>query len=398
MDIVKLSKVSQYKFETDELKKMTENDVFNESSSITLTGTSSDEIIKNFNDKFESVILRNRLTRSTANNPDSSRGHLFVKINFKGKDNNDDFNLYISDLAGAEDPSEFLGIARTEGYWVLLSLKQLQAIMGKYSQFDNNIPIKDVNDFVPNKDNPGYSNYVEDGKWKGEAFSFIPIEYVNVFTKNQAINALDSGDILKSIVATIKDSQSSLFKDQQTGKSMYNIMNSILHWGVMNNEGAKINKVITFINVKQTLPAKDSNKFKTVCQATQDSLLYGESLLSLDNRIKGPDGKLRTKFGRMRRRSYIKRRSAGGRRKRIKSKKKRRGPRIVRIKRAARSTKLRKSAKPKRRRSKSKRRIKPRTKRIKSKRRTMKPIRRRSKSKRIKSKRRTKRIKSNKKR
>ena len=83
-------------------------------------------------------VMRNRFTRSTLSNPDSSRSHLFVRISFKNIKNsgNKVFNMIVSDLAGAENPYEYLGEAEIEGYYIILSLAQLQKMMQTYSKYE----------------------------------------------------------------------------------------------------------------------------------------------------------------------------------------------------------------------------------------------------------------------
>jgi len=81
---------------------------------------------------FLHVSKMNRLTRSTINNPDSSRSHLFLLFTIT-KNNNTKVKILVSDLAGSEDPFEYCGIAAVEGFYVINSLYQIKQVISSSS-------------------------------------------------------------------------------------------------------------------------------------------------------------------------------------------------------------------------------------------------------------------------
>jgi hypothetical protein len=85
--------------------------------------TFEDDYVTQFNN-YLSTVMKNRPTRATQRNPDSSRSHLFIKLNFLTDDK--EFNVFISDLAGTEEPYEYYGEASLEGFYIVSSLKQLE--------------------------------------------------------------------------------------------------------------------------------------------------------------------------------------------------------------------------------------------------------------------------------
>jgi hypothetical protein len=70
------------------------------------------EVVDDYNNILKRI-FRNRLSRSTLNNPDSSRSHLFVTLHMFDNDDDDDekFKIVFADLAGSEDPHAFSGRA-----------------------------------------------------------------------------------------------------------------------------------------------------------------------------------------------------------------------------------------------------------------------------------------------
>lgn len=99
--------------------------------------------ISSVND-FETVadeILKNRFTRSTPLNPESSRSHLFIFLEFlmNDEEGNAQKPVYyvIGDLAGMEDPHIYTGRAQAEGLYIRNTLgkdRDFQTILGNYAQ------------------------------------------------------------------------------------------------------------------------------------------------------------------------------------------------------------------------------------------------------------------------
>jgi len=84
--------------------------------------------------KYLTIATKNRLTRKTVNNPESSRSHLFLLFTLTS--NGSSVKLMISDLAGSENPFEYCGIAAIEGFYILNSLNQIKTAIGSYSNCD----------------------------------------------------------------------------------------------------------------------------------------------------------------------------------------------------------------------------------------------------------------------
>ena len=81
-----------------------------------------ESIESNFKNIWDTVISRNRPVRSTAMNPESSRSHLFVYVNFFIKGSPEPIMVTLADLAGIENPDNYVGIARKEGEYIVKTL------------------------------------------------------------------------------------------------------------------------------------------------------------------------------------------------------------------------------------------------------------------------------------
>lgn len=84
-------------------------------------------------------IKKNRPTRTTFLNPSSSRSHLFIILNIVLKDEYDNKKILLtfSDLAGIEDPKDYLLSSRSEGEYLVDTLKQgrdFDNILSSYSK------------------------------------------------------------------------------------------------------------------------------------------------------------------------------------------------------------------------------------------------------------------------
>jgi hypothetical protein len=84
----------------------------------------------------------NRLTRSTINNEDSSRSHLFLLFKIVRK-SRPPVQVLVSDLGGSENPFEYCGIAAIEGFYIINSLHQIkQVIKASSVSTIGNLPTK----------------------------------------------------------------------------------------------------------------------------------------------------------------------------------------------------------------------------------------------------------------
>ena len=279
INLVKLSKVSNFNFIENNPGYIPIN--YSEGSIFDSVTQRSININKDsFNEYVTKHVIPNRFTRATLSNPDSSRSHLFIRIKFENDDHDKTFSMYIADLAGSEKPYEYIGEASIEGYFVLLTLKQIQTIMKNYSQHTPSSK-KDINNLYSNE----FSNFVQSNR-RGATPTEKTIVINNVKNK------------LKGKFAEI---------DTESGEAIYNTTKEILKWDNLQDADAKINKVITFINVKQFKPDDKEDHFTstTICDAVNNTLTYGASLVSKID-IDKPN-----KFGRIaRRRSYARKSAA----------------------------------------------------------------------------------------
>jgi hypothetical protein len=186
--------------------------------------------VSEFNKHIDEVMKR-RFTRSTMNNKDSSRSHLFVTVDIYADHNQVPITLAVADLAGSEDPFEFLGDASIEGYYVVDSLGQLKQIMESYNAAKA----------PPNElKSPGTRHgFLPRDEWAGRGKRVSGIE---------------------------------------ASSAMWNVMNKILHFGDLTNKDALFTKVMTFINTKTYVPKADKVLADKICEETADSLNYGFDL------------------------------------------------------------------------------------------------------------------------
>ena len=119
----------------------------NKNSDPDITINMTDKWEEDFN-KYLRNVMRNRPTRGTQKNPDSSRSHLFIKMEIKLDSSTNPFTIYVSDLGGNENPYEYFGEASLEGFYIVSSLKQLEIIINNY----NNYKGTTLNDIVSNDD------------------------------------------------------------------------------------------------------------------------------------------------------------------------------------------------------------------------------------------------------
>jgi DNA repair exonuclease SbcCD ATPase subunit len=279
INLIKLSKVSNFDFNKENPGynpiNYSKGNIFDSVTQYDINNIDKDS----FNEYVKKHVIPNRFTRATLSNPDSSRSHLFIRIKFENKDPNKTFSMYIADLAGSEKPYEYIGDASTEGYFVLLTLKQIQTIMKNYAQHDPSDE-KDINNLYATE----FENFVKSNR-KGATRAELNIAVNNVKIKLRE----------KFPEITTK-----------SGEAIYSITKEILKWDNLEDPDAKINKVITFINVKQFKPDDKEDHFTstTICDAVNNTLTYGAELV-------GDIDKLKIRFGRIaRRRSYARKSAA----------------------------------------------------------------------------------------
>lgn len=251
IELLNMEDVSGAKFDLSELVEIPLNkgNVFDQAN------TEQIRSLKEFNTFLNKKIMRNRLTRGTLSNPDSSRSHLFIRVRMKNRSENKWYNLYVSDLAGAEKPFEYTGAAAAEGAFVLFSLYEIQQIMRNYANF-NLVKLNQL----------------------GQEFEKLQYDFdfingglaMNRYKKAQSMNF--KREFRKQV-----DNNMNL-----NGQATYIVMKDILNWPLNDEEAknAKINKVITFINTKQFYPKGDAIMGKNTCITTAETLLYGASLMN----------------------------------------------------------------------------------------------------------------------
>ena len=218
--------------------------------------------VEDFNSKLITKIVRNRLTRGTLSNKDSSRSHLFII--FKILYNDKEYNITVSDLAGAEKPDEYIGEAAKEGYYVIDSLYQLKQLIKNYNNTFN------IGNIEPLKGTP------------------VPY-YTYISSKSSNI--------------TIKDK----FENNDEEKAIKNMKEVISYvLGLSTKKNTGISKILTFINTKTFKPKSEANKVN-ICNATSDTLKYGMELLGLPiNLLNTSFGHLKRKNANKKKRSYTK--------------------------------------------------------------------------------------------
>jgi len=182
----------------------------------------NNNIVSEFNKIFNDIIEKNRFTRSTLYNPDSSRSHLFIVFKING------IKLTVADLAGAEAPDEYISNAYKEGYFILDSLHQLQQIIQNYSNTGN---LTNTFDILKPLSSGGKLNLKQ-----------VPY---NIYKNIETLSATDC---------------------------MQESMKYVL-------EGQGKPKIITFINTKTFFPDNAGIKKDDVCKITTTTLDYGMEIL-----------------------------------------------------------------------------------------------------------------------
>ena len=73
------------------------------------------------------------------------------------------------------------------------------------------------------------------------------------------------------------------FENGKSANNIFDTMKQILKWQDFTKPDGKVNKVITFINVKQYYPNGDTFTKNNICNAVNETLEYGASLLEASN-------------------------------------------------------------------------------------------------------------------
>lgn len=232
--------------------------------------TLKDNYIDQFND-YLANISSHRPARSTLKNPDSSRSHLFVRVNFTI--NGKTFDIYISDLGGVENAASYFGKASIEGFYIVSTLKMIEVMISNY------------NKYLPTK----FDDLIDDSKVK-ESFN---TEIVNPIYGSQGPKIIKWFEIAQQKSAGEPNGPYGNFhrnnfngsddaKMKGLGKGIYSIMKSMLKWDELQDPKAKFTKLISFINLRSTLFPGIDNIEKVennnLCEATESSLVYGMKL------------------------------------------------------------------------------------------------------------------------
>lgn len=251
-----------------------DNEWLNENKINNFNDLKSSKINNNFNEILKSI-LRNRLTRGTFANPDSSRSHLFIQFII---DNGPSFTIV--DAAGLEKPYEYIGEASFEGYYIIDSLYQLQKIMDKYKNFDLNY-INNPFQLKKIEDQPYLIPYKLNKQDRLDNNLDYPCPYKKWKDKNIKYNI--SLDPIRSDINNNIDRTNII-------KAMYDTMKYILN---IKDSVDKYTKVVTFVNTKTFIGNNDNEN--TVVETTKDTLKYGQDLLEQSRQ--GCDGNPQSGYG-----------------------------------------------------------------------------------------------------
>ena len=202
--------------------------------------------IKNIDDYNNYLInvMKHRPTRATARNPDSSRSHLFIEIQFESV--NSKYSVYICDLGGVEKPYEYAGVACREGYYIVSSLEILKVMLNNYKNFR-----KTEIDEIKNNDGFKMSMKTSPG-------------------------------------SHVKWTKSETETEDNIIKRTYDVINDILKPRRFENaaSGEGLTKLVSIVNLRANMMEENTyNSYynQIMCEATHNSLEYGQELMKVKN-------------------------------------------------------------------------------------------------------------------